>query len=362
VQSLGESDIDGFKTTMQMILDMDVRLFYKILEKNGYDIWLEKVGMVGNQPEKEGITETLSNLEYMKLKTFVEGELCQENKSVLTFKPYSLRETSKLQQWNQVKPDATAQSHVNYYSSELFHSNYKEIAQKLSQIELRYHWALLMTFNQCFAQSVPFINNSITIPNIPANSIPLTLSAFLSSSNNLCLSNVKFDLRHLILEKTAVARENTPKLVFDRLRMAEGKIDADAKEKATDFIYGQAFEQAKSLDFAHLRPTKPHGAEPHLSFMVVFRGEHVVGEGGPYRQFFADISKELQTVRTLSAQKVLNLLTRTPNNKGEATLGKDRWTISPRCSSSNDLSRFRFLGVLMGICIRTGSNLTLDLP
>lgn len=51
----------------------------------------------------------------------------------------------------------------------------------------------------------------------------MTLSAFLSNANNLCLSNVKLDLRHLILEKTSVPREGTPKMVFDRLRMADKK-------------------------------------------------------------------------------------------------------------------------------------------
>lgn len=32
--------------------------------------------------------------------------------------------------------------------------------------------------------------------------------------------NVKFDLRHLILEKTAVAREHAPRLMFERLKLA----------------------------------------------------------------------------------------------------------------------------------------------
>lgn len=59
-----------------MILDMDVRLFFKILEKTGYDLWLERVGLVGNEPAKEGVVETLTNNEYLKLKVFVEGELC----------------------------------------------------------------------------------------------------------------------------------------------------------------------------------------------------------------------------------------------------------------------------------------------
>ncbi len=32
--------------------------------------------------------------------------------------------------------------------------------------------------------------------------------------------NVKFDLRHLILEKTSVSREHAPRLYFERLKLA----------------------------------------------------------------------------------------------------------------------------------------------
>jgi hypothetical protein len=33
-----------------------------------------------------------------------------------------------------------------------------------------------------------------------------------------------------------------------------------------------------------------------LSFEIYFKGEDVVGMGGPYRQFFSDVSQELQLV------------------------------------------------------------------
>lgn len=59
-------------------------------------------------------------------------------------------------------------------------------------------------------------------------------------------------------------------------------------------MFMQAYDQIRVLDLSLLWSSKPIGAEPHLSFIVVFKGEHVVGEGGPYRQFFADLSSELQ--------------------------------------------------------------------
>jgi ATP synthase F1 epsilon subunit len=43
-----------------------------------------------------------------------------------------------------------------------------------------------------------------------------------------------------------------------------------------------------------LRQKKPPGTEPHFSLKIVFQGENVEGQGGPYRQFFTDVSNELK--------------------------------------------------------------------
>lgn len=42
--------------------------------------------------------------------------------------------------------------------------------------------------------------------------------------------------------------------------------------------------------------------------------------------------------------------------------GKDKWTLNSSSTGSSDLSKYEFLGLLMGCCIRTGAHLTLDLP
>jgi hypothetical protein len=103
-----------------------------------------------------------------------------------------------------------------------------------------------------------------------------------------------------------------------------------------DFMFMQAYEQIKELDLALLRPKKPQGAEPHLSFHVVFRGEHVVGEGGPYRQFFADISQELQpnNLGKNPNQRALNLLWPSANNRGGSNIGKGKFVLCPSRNTS----------------------------
>jgi len=53
----------------------------------------------------------------------------------------------------------------------------------------------------------------------------------------------------------------------------------------------------KNIDIGTLRPQQPRGSEPHISFEIFFRGEQVQGQGGPYRQFFTDITRELMMVQ-----------------------------------------------------------------
>lgn len=70
---------------------------------------------------------------------------------------------------------------------------------------------------------MPFINCQVSIADTPEEeAIPITLSAYMSSLRNLCLSNTKYELKHLILEKTSVSRETTPVLQFARLKLADG--------------------------------------------------------------------------------------------------------------------------------------------
>lgn len=99
-------------------------------------------------------------------------------------------------------------------------NKWPEINEKLDLSDVRYQWAILKIFNKYLAPSVPYINNSASISDIPSKSIPMTLSAYMSLTRNLCLMHVKFDLRHLILEKTSVNRETVPKLYFERLKIA----------------------------------------------------------------------------------------------------------------------------------------------
>jgi hypothetical protein len=127
--------------------------------------------------------------------------------------------------------------------------------------------------------------------------------------------------------------------------------------KNEESIFLQAYEQSQDIDVAFFRSKKMPG-DPHVAFKVDFKGELVQGIAGPYRQCFSDVSAELQNTEQ---SKTLRLLMPTSNNLAGKGEFKDKYTFSPSYSTNTALNHYEFLGVLMGICIRTGVHLTLDL-
>ena len=50
------------------------------------------------------------------------------------------------------------------------------------------------------------------------------------------------------------------------------------------------------------------------------------------------------------------------NMQREAGKGKDNLIINPQKTSGNDIDQYHFLGMLMGVCIHTGTNVSIPLP
>jgi hypothetical protein len=107
--------------------------------------------------------------------------------------------------------------------------------------------------------------------------------------------------------------------------------------------FGHTFQHLQHVDRFALRQPRPLGAEPFYAFTVVFLNEHVVGEAGPWRQLFADMSAELQSGRS-------PVLVPCPNQIAKTGENRDKFVLA--CHSGN-LPLCEMLGVLMGCCIRT---------
>lgn len=93
---------------------------------------------------------------------------------------------------------------------------------------------------------------------------------------------------------------------------------------------------------------------PHRVWKVKFVGESVDDCGGGFSESIAEMCDELQNGS-------VPLLIQTPNGRGEAGANRDCFLLDPTLHTVLQMNMFRFLGVLMGIAVRTGSPLSLNL-
>ena len=93
---------------------------------------------------------------------------------------------------------------------------------------------------------------------------------------------------------------------------------------------------------------------PHRIWKVKFVGESVDDCGGGYSESIAEICDELTSSQ-------LTLLIPTPNGRDESGTSRDCYLLNPTLRSPHHMQMFRFLGLLMGIAIRTGAPLSLNL-
>ena len=93
---------------------------------------------------------------------------------------------------------------------------------------------------------------------------------------------------------------------------------------------------------------------PHRIWKVKFIGESVDDCGGGYSESIAEVCDELQNGS-------LPLLIQTPNGRDDTGVNRDCFIINPTATSHIHINMFRFLGVIMGIAVRTGSPINLSL-
>ncbi|XP_011141461.1 E3 ubiquitin-protein ligase HERC2 [Harpegnathos saltator] len=93
---------------------------------------------------------------------------------------------------------------------------------------------------------------------------------------------------------------------------------------------------------------------PHRVWKVKFVGESVDDCGGGYSESIAEMCDELQNGS-------LPLLMPTPNGRDDNGTNRDCFLLNSFSESQLHMTMFQFLGILMGIAIRTGSPLSLNL-
>ena len=132
-------------------------------------------------------------------------------------------------------------------------------------------------------------------------------------------------------------------------------------------VFGQLYaELMKWPDYAFRRAYcgKGHGGQKR-AFKLKLIGEGVEDYGGPYRQAFEVVCDELQCDTEWPISKracLLPLFIPCPNRYSGVGDGRDKYVLNPSARSASLLRRFEFLGKLMGIAVRHGLQLGLNLP
>lgn len=240
------------------------------------------------------------------------------------------------------------------------------LLRSFSTADLRLRFALLVKFNT-------FLTGTLKYICFDRARFPDSLSSILASCRSAVFRQVKMQWTFDVLGATGV-EGNQPSVVIERLRLASKNDQSDVTTstmggpagvggagddpKNTSLLmqntaFGVALQQLRGIDRALLRQRKPPGTEPHFSLKIVFQGENVEGQGGPYRQFFTDVVNELRSK--------LPLLIPCPNAQNGVGKNRDRYLVAPSVKSPMSLEMYEFLGVLMGCALRTGVYLNIDL-
>lgn len=239
-------------------------------------------------------------------------------------------------------------SHIKGISMESHLAQLYPRLVRLSTPLLCLRYEMLRQFNQKVNEVFALINMGSTGE----------LASWMSECRGLLFHSLKMNFVYRVLERTSDGSSACPSVILNRIDISANK-DAVMAARTEEMFskktaFGQAFLQLQNTDPVAFRRPKPNGAEPHFAMRVLFQKENVQGDGGPYRQFFTDIAKELA--------EVLPLLVPCPNAQTKIGNNRDKFVITPSSNSNTYLKMYRFLGKLMGMAMRTGVMLAVDLP
>ncbi|GMF37079.1 unnamed protein product [Phytophthora fragariaefolia] len=240
------------------------------------------------------------------------------------------------------------------------------LLESLETRDLRLRFSVLQSLNKLLVGALPLVNLRLW-------SDPSSLRSRIVSIRQLIFPGVKIRFFAQTQDNATLANSvfvdtnaKRPMVTIDRRKIAgkRGAISSSPTDAMTALptlrdpkrsLFASTMKQLKDVSASMLRAKRPTGAsDPFVSFIVIFAGENVVGEGGPYRQLFNDISNEL-----LSSGN--SLFIPTQNNVMKAGEFRERFMPKPSSTSKELLQMFEFVGILMGCCLRTGVRLNLRL-
>ncbi|XP_044756400.1 E3 ubiquitin-protein ligase HERC2 [Coccinella septempunctata] len=178
---------------------------------------------------------------------------------------------------------------------------------------------------------------------------PITGAESLHELRTILIYSIKEATFRKVVQSTMVReKHHGPIIELNRIQVKRSRSKGGlAGIDGMKSVFGQMVQKLPLLTSETL-------ALPHRVWKVEFVGESVDDCGGGYNESITEMCEELQNGS-------LPLLIPTPNGREEAGANRDCFILNPTAKSCLHLNMFRFLGVLMGIAIRTGSPLSLNL-
>lgn len=236
--------------------------------KLGFDLWGDNVA-----------SESPSLLPFenlFELMNYIQNEICKGSSSVLSYSEESIRLLSQIPLLDSIKSEEP----INFTTENSMHVKvkYKNLAIHKSY-NVRYSWKIIKELNVSASKSLQFINMNLPEKDFKKEDmieITNSMGSNIKYLRPLIMGAIKNELFQKIMQKTSVVIESqeTPKINLERLKVKEEKSKKSIiipKEK-DDYLFTKAHEQLDKMSSIMMRPFKPKGADPYLSFGVTFKG------------------------------------------------------------------------------------------
>ncbi|XP_055844671.1 probable E3 ubiquitin-protein ligase HERC2 isoform X2 [Episyrphus balteatus] len=181
--------------------------------------------------------------------------------------------------------------------------------------------------------------------------LPISGELSLGALKDVLVYTIKEAAFRKVIQTTMVRdKQHGPVIELNRIQVKRSRNKSGNGLAGVDgmkSVFGQMVQKLPLL-------TQEALSLPHRVWKVKFVGESVDDCGGGYSESIAEMCDELQNGS-------VPLLINTPNGRGEAGANRDCFLLDPMLTSVLQMNMFRFLGVLMGIAVRTGSPLSLNM-
>lgn len=222
----------------------------------------------------------------------------------------------------------------------------------ISPVDLRARVAILACANKHLIEAIRLVN-MYHLWHAP-DQWNLSLARDLIQMRGMFFLDTKLSLWDMAITETMSVRSvddqdsQRAKPKLNRIRAAYATARQNTSiELIRDTLFGQLWMQLKDRPPLHLR-------RPQRAFKVEFEGEGAMDVGGPYQEAISHACTDLNTY-------AVPILIACPNDRNSSGEERNKSILNSAMTSPEELELFEFMGVLIGIALRTRSRIDLDI-